>query len=291
MLIDGKGLSKQMDASIIEKVNTLKANGIEPKLAVILVGHDPASQIYVRNKHRKAKLVGIHSIDKRMPDDTTQEELLAVIHDYNRDASIHGILVQLPLPKQIDESAIIQAILPSKDVDGFSPVNLGRLFANSAEAYPVPCTPRGIMTMLDTYKVPLEGAHAVMVGSSNIVGRPLGAMLLNRNATVTYTHIYTKDMSSITRTADILIVATGVAHLIKGRDIKPGATVIDVGMDRDEAGNLVGDVDFDEAVKVAGKITPVPGGVGPMTITTLMQQTLELAEGKFSSKRQKQSVL
>ena len=145
--------------------------------------------------------------------------------------------------------------------------------------------------MLDTYKVPLEGAHAVMVGSSNIVGRPLGAMLLNRNATVTYTHIYTKDMSSITQTADILIVATGVAHLIKGRDIKPGATVIDVGMDRDKAGNLVGDVDFDEAVKVAGKITPVPGGVGPMTITTLMQQTLELAEGKFSQQRQKQSVL
>ncbi len=226
MLIDGKGLSKQMDASIIEKVNTLKSDGIDPKLAVILVGHDPASQIYVRNKHRKAKLVGIHSIDKRMPDDTTQEELLAVIHDYNRDASIHGILVQLPLPKQIDESAIIQAILPSKDVDGFSPVNLGRLFANSDEAYPVPCTPRGIMTMLDTYKVPLEGAHAVMVGSSNIVGRPLGAMLLNRNATVTYTHIYTKDMSSITQTADILIVATGVAHLIKGRDIKLGQLLL-----------------------------------------------------------------
>ncbi len=171
-----------------------------------------------------------------------------------------------------------------------SAVNLGRLFEDSAEAYPVPCTPRGIMTMLDTYHVPLEGAHAVMVGSSNIVGRPLGAMLLNRNATVSYTHKFTQDLSGITRTADILVVATGVAHLIKGQDIKPGATVIDVGMDRDENGKLVGDVDFDEAVQVAGKITPVPGGVGPMTITTLMQQTLELAEGKFSKTRERQHV-
>lgn len=278
MIIDGKKLSNQLDSSMKAEVAALRESGIEPKLVVIIVGNDPASQIYVRNKHRKAIKLGITSIIERRPQDFTQAELLALIDQYNRDESVHGILVQLPLPKQIDESAIIRAIAIEKDVDGFSPENVGKLFNNSHDHYPVSCTPKGIMTMLAHYNIDPEGQHAVIVGDSNIVGRPMGALLLNAGATVTYTHILTKDLSSFTRTADILIVATGVAHLIKAADIKPGATVIDVGMDRDENGKLVGDVDYDHAKNVAGAITPVPGGVGPMTITSLMQQTLELAK-------------
>ncbi|GAX07897.1 bifunctional 5,10-methylene-tetrahydrofolate dehydrogenase/5,10-methylene-tetrahydrofolate cyclohydrolase [Secundilactobacillus silagincola] len=278
MIIDGKALSNQLDISMKAEVKALREEGIEPKLVVIIVGNDPASQIYVRNKHRKAIKLGITSIIERRPADFTQAELLALIDQYNRDDTVHGILVQLPLPKQIDKSVIIRAIALEKDVDGFSPENVGKLFSNSHEHYPVSCTPKGIMTMLAHYKIDPAGQHAVIVGDSNIVGRPMGALLLNAGATVTYTHILTQDLSSFTRTADILIVATGVAHLIKADDIKPGATVIDVGMDRDENGKLVGDVDYDQAKEVAGAITPVPGGVGPMTITSLMQQTLELTK-------------
>lgn len=278
MIIDGKGLSNQMDSSMKAEVQALHKVGIEPKLVVIIVGHDPASQIYVRNKHRKAIKLGITSIIERRPEDFTQAELLALIDQYNQDETVHGILVQLPLPKQIDENAVIRAIAVEKDVDGFSPENVGKLFNNSHEHYPVSCTPKGIMTMLAHYNIDPAGQHAVIVGDSNIVGRPMGALLLNAGATVTYTHILTQDLSSFTRTADILIVATGVAHLIKAGDIKPGATVIDVGMNRDKNGKLVGDVDYDHAKDIAGAITPVPGGVGPMTITSLMQQTLELAK-------------
>ncbi|MCH5461407.1 bifunctional methylenetetrahydrofolate dehydrogenase/methenyltetrahydrofolate cyclohydrolase [Lactobacillus sp. LC28-10] len=270
------------------EVDAMHEAGIEPKLVVIIVGNDPASQIYVRNKHRKAIKLGITSIIERRPQDFTQAELLALIDQYNRDDSVHGILVQLPLPKQIDETTIIRAIAIEKDVDGFRPENIGKLFNNSQGYYPVSCTPKGIMTMLSHYEIDPRGQHAVIVGDSNIVGRPMGALLLNAGATVTYTHILTKDLASFTRTADILIVATGVAHLIKAAAIKPGATVIDVGMDRDENGKLVGDVDYDHAKDVAGAITPVPGGVGPMTITALMQQTLELT--KLATQRTLETV-
>lgn len=278
MIIDGKGLSNQLDSSMKTEVQALKKMGVEPKLVVIIVGNDPASQIYVRNKHRKATKLGITSIIERRPETFTQAKLLALINQYNQDETVHGILVQLPLPKQIDETAVIRAIAIEKDVDGFSPVNVGRLFSNSHEHYPVSCTPKGIMTILSHYHIDPTGQHAVIVGDSNIVGRPMGALLLNAGATVTYTHILTADLPSLTRTADILIVATGVAHLIRAADIKPGATVIDVGMNRDTNGKLVGDVDYEHAKDVAGAITPVPGGVGPMTITSLMQQTLELTK-------------
>lgn len=278
MIIDGKGLSNQLDSDMKAEVTALKEMGISPKLVVIIVGNDPASQIYVRNKHRKAVKLGIESIIERRPEDFTQVDLIALIDHYNNDDSVHGILVQLPLPKQIDETAVIRAIDIRKDVDGFNPENVGKLFSNSEGHYPVSCTPKGIMTMLSHYHIDPKGQHAVIVGDSNIVGRPMGALLLNAGATVSYTHILTQDLSAMTRTADILVVATGVAHLIKGTDIKPGATVIDVGMDRDDAGHLVGDVDFEAAQSIAGAITPVPGGVGPMTITTLMQQTIELAK-------------
>lgn len=278
MIIDGKGLSNQLDSSMKAEVQALKKMGIESKLVVIIVGNDPASQIYVRNKHRKAVKLGITSIIERRPENYSQAELLALIDQYNQDQTVHGILVQLPLPKQIDETAVIRAIAVEKDVDGFSPANVGRLFSNSHDPYPVSCTPKGIMTMLSHYQIDPAGQHAVIVGASNIVGRPMGALLLNAGATVTYTHILTADLTSFTRTADILIVAAGVAHLIKAADIKPGATVVDVGMNRDENGKLVGDVDYEHAKHVAGAITPVPGGVGPMTITSLMQQTLELTK-------------
>ncbi|MTV81085.1 bifunctional 5,10-methylenetetrahydrofolate dehydrogenase/5,10-methenyltetrahydrofolate cyclohydrolase [Secundilactobacillus folii] len=277
-IIDGKQWAQQLNVQTKAKVDDLKARGISPKLVVIIVGGDEASQIYVRNKHRKADKIGILSEIKRLPADTSQEALLSVIDGYNRDSSIHAILVQSPLPKQIDEAAITRAISPAKDVDGFHPVNVGKLYTNAKLNFPVSCTPKGIMTLLRAENVELTGANAVVVGRSNIVGRPMAALLLNAGATVTVVHTQTKGMTDYTRQADILVVATGIAHLIKGSDIKPGATVIDVGMDHDANGKLTGDVDFDSAFSVAGKLTPVPGGVGPMTIATLMQQTVELAK-------------
>lgn len=277
-LIDGKQLAKTINAQTKQAVTELKARGISPKLIVIIVGDDKASQIYVRNKQRKAVQLGIISETKQLPEETTQAELLALISQYNQDDTVHGIMVQSPLPKQIDEAAITRAILPTKDADGFNPENVGKLYSNSNLNFPVSCTPKGIMTMLKVYQVTIPGANAVIVGRSNIVGRPMAALLLNASATVTVVHSHTKDMAAYTRQADILIVATGIANLIKGEDVKPGATVIDVGMNRDENGKLTGDVDFDSAKAVAGKITPVPGGVGPMTIASLMQQTVELAK-------------
>lgn len=277
-LIDGKQLAKKVNAQTKLAVEALKSKGILPKLVVIIVGNDEASEIYVRNKHRKAQQVGIISETKRLPEETTQAELLALIDQYNQDPTVHGLMVQSPLPTQIDEAAVTRAILPAKDADGFNPENVGKLYSNSDLNFPVSCTPKGIMTMLKAYNVQLEGANAVIVGRSNIVGRPMAALLLNASATVTVVHSHTKEMQAYTRDADILIAATGIAHLIKGEDIKPGATVIDVGMNRDENGKLTGDVDFESAAAVAGKITPVPGGVGPMTIASLMQQTVELAK-------------
>lgn len=277
-LIDGKKLAKTVNAQTKQAVTELKARGIVPKLTVILVGEDKASQIYVRNKQRKAVQLGIISETKRLPEDTSQAELLKLIDQYNHDETVNGVMVQSPLPSQIDEAAVTRAILPAKDVDGFNPENVGQLYSNSSLNFPVSCTPKGIMSMLKAYQVKLAGANAVIVGRSNIVGRPMAALLLNASATVTVVHSQTKDMTAYTRDADILIVATGIANLIKGEDIKPGATVIDVGMNRDENGKLTGDVDFDSAEPVAGKITPVPGGVGPMTIATLMRQTVELTK-------------
>lgn len=277
-LIDGKQLAKKLNAETKVAVDDLKASGITPKLVVIIVGGDGASEIYVRNKHRKAEQLGIISEVTRLSATISQAELLEVIETYNQDDSVHGILVQSPLPSHIDEPTITRAITPTKDVDGFNPVNVGKLYTHSALNFPVSCTPKGIMTMLKAYHVPTAGKNAVIVGRSNIVGRPMAALLLNASATVTVVHSQTKDMKAYTREADILVVATGIPHLITGADIKPGATVIDVGMDRDEEGHLTGDVEFESANQVAGKLTPVPGGVGPMTIATLMQQTVELAK-------------
>ncbi|WP_367295093.1 bifunctional 5,10-methylenetetrahydrofolate dehydrogenase/5,10-methenyltetrahydrofolate cyclohydrolase [Levilactobacillus yonginensis] len=277
-IIDGKQLAKKVNAKTKERVSALKERGRVPGLVVIIVGDDPASAIYVRNKHRKATQLGINSIVRELPATVSQEELLAIVETYNVDPSVHGILVQSPLPVGLDEQAIVAAIAPAKDVDGFHPLNVGRLFANLPGNHPVSCTPRGIMTMLHSLPVHLRGKHAVVVGRSMIVGRPMAAMLLNADMTVSVAHIYTKNLSELTRTADVLVVATGVAHLIKEADVKPGAIVIDVGMDRDENGKLTGDVDFDGVAEKTAAITPVPGGVGPMTIATLMEQTVDLCE-------------
>ena len=277
-IIDGKQVAKQVNQATQTAVAELVAKGVQPGIAVIIVGSDPASQIYVRNKNRKATKLGMHSVVRELPATTTQAELLSIIAKYNADDQIHGILVQSPLPKQINEPLITMAIDPKKDVDGFHPTNMGKLITNFPGNYPVANTPRGIMTMLSTYGVDPAGKTAVVIGRSTIVGKPMAALLTNANATVTIAHSRTKDLKALARTADILVVATGIAHLITGEDIKPGATVIDVGMDRDANGKLVGDVDFDSAQGVAGLITPVPGGVGPMTIATLMQTTVELAK-------------
>lgn len=277
-IIDGKQLAKEVNAQTKDRVAALTQRGITPGLAVIIVGDDPASAIYVRNKHKKATQLGINSIVRQLPATVSQAELVAIVQAYNADPAIHGILVQSPLPVGLDEQAIVATIDPAKDVDGFHPLNVGRLFANLPGKYPVSCTPRGIMTMLDSLNLHLRGKRAVVVGRSRIVGRPMAAMLINADMTVSVAHVYTKDLSEITREADVLVVATGVTHLIKRNDVKPGAVVIDVGMDRDENGKLTGDVDFDGVFDRAGAITPVPGGVGPMTIATLMQQTVDLCE-------------
>jgi len=277
-IIDGKQLAKEVNAQTKDRVAALTQRGITPGLAVIIVGDDPASTIYVRNKHKKATQLGINSIVRQLPATVSQAELIAIVQAYNADPTVHGILVQSPLPVGLDEQAIVATIDPAKDVDGFHPLNVGRLFANLPGKYPVSCTPRGIMTMLDSLHLHLRGKRAVIVGRSRIVGRPMAAMLINADMTVSVAHVYTKDLSELTPEADVLVVATGVTHLIKRNDVKPGAIVIDVGMDRDENGKLTGDVDFDGVFDRAGAITPVPGGVGPMTIATLMQQTVDLCE-------------
>ncbi|HIW72154.1 MAG TPA: bifunctional methylenetetrahydrofolate dehydrogenase/methenyltetrahydrofolate cyclohydrolase [Candidatus Levilactobacillus faecigallinarum] len=277
-IIDGKQLAKDQNDQTKQRVAALASRGIVPGLAVIIVGEDPASAIYVRNKHRKAEQLGINSIVRRLPATISQADLLAVVADYNQDPTIHGILVQSPLPAGLDEPAVINAIDPRKDVDGFHPLNVGRMYTNLPGNYPVSCTPRGIMTMLESLHTPLRGKHAVVVGRSNIVGRPMAALLLNADMSVTITHKFGSNLRALTTTADVLVVATGVAHLIKEVDVKPGAIVIDVGMDRDENGKLTGDVDFDGVKDKVAAITPVPGGVGPMTIATLMRQTVDLCE-------------
>lgn len=275
-LIDGKGLAQKMQAELAEKVARLKEKeGLVPGLVVILVGADSASQIYVKNKERSATKAGFYSETVRLSADISQEQLLEVVDQYNRNSRFHGILVQLPLPDHIDEEEVVLAIDPNKDVDGFHHVNTGRLW--SGKPAMIPCTPAGIMKMFEVYGVDLEGKNAVVVGRSNIVGKPMAALLLEADATVTSTHSRTKNLVDITKTADILVVAIGRSKFITADYVKPGAVVIDVGMNRDENGKLSGDVDFEAVEPIADLITPVPGGVGPMTITMLLEQTYEAA--------------
>lgn len=278
-IIDGKALAKKINAQTKELVAQLKEKqNIIPGIAVVIAGDDAASLIYTRNKHNKAIKLGINSVLKKFPADVSQDELLAEIEKLNNDDTIDAILVQQPLPPQLDPEVITNAILPAKDVDGLNPLNLGKLFANQHGNYPVACTSRGIMRMLAEYNIDLQGKNAVIVGRSILVGKPLLALLNNANATVTMAGRSTSDLSALTKTADILIVATGVPNLIKATDVKSGAVVIDVGINRLSDGKLTGDVDFAAVRAKAQAITPVPGGVGPMTIATLMEQTVDLAQ-------------
>ena len=276
-IIDGKLVSSKIRANIKEDVAAFtKKNGVTPALAVILVGEDPASQVYVRNKHKACLEAGIRSIEIKLPEDTSEEDLLTKIRDLNSDESVHGILVQLPLPRHINEDNIINSISQDKDVDAFHPANVGKIVIGKYDF--LPCTPAGIMSLLDYYNVTIEGKRCVVVGRSNIVGKPMALLLLERNGTVTVAHSRTVNLPSITREADILVVAVGRPNFIGADMVKDGAVVVDVGINRIADGRLVGDVDFAEVSKKASLITPVPGGVGPMTITTLLRNTLKAAE-------------
>lgn len=270
--MDGKALAEKMQGQLAEKTAVLKEKtGVEPGLVVILVGDNPASQVYVRNKERSALAAGFRSEVIRLPETITQAELLAVIERYNQDMAWHGILVQLPLPVHIDEEAILLAIDPDKDVDGFHPMNMGKFW--SGHPVMIPSTPAGIMELLREYDINPEGKKALVIGRSNIVGKPMAQLLLDANATVTIAHSRTENLPALAREADILVVAIGRGHFVTKDFVKEGAVVIDVGMNRDENGKLIGDVAFDEVNEIASYITPVPGGVGPMTITMLMEQT------------------
>ena len=274
-IIDGKSIALSVRQGLEPRVEALKAKGVTPGLTVVVVGDDPASAIYVRNKERASNKLGMNGTVLRLPGETTQEELLNVVRKLNADDSIHGILVQLPLPKHIDEHAILREIDPDKDVDGFHAMNAGRLL-NGEKGF-VACTPKGVMRLLETTGVDLNGKNAVVVGRSNIVGKPMALLLLQKNCTVTIAHSRTRNLADVTRSADILVVAVGRAGMITGDMIKPGAIVMDVGINRVD-GKVVGDVDFESAKEVASYITPVPGGVGAMTIAMLMENTVEAAE-------------
>ncbi|WP_138415869.1 bifunctional methylenetetrahydrofolate dehydrogenase/methenyltetrahydrofolate cyclohydrolase FolD [Aquibacillus sediminis] len=275
-IIYGNELAANLREEMKQEVEQLKQKNITPSLTVILIGDDPASQSYVRGKQKASDKVGVDSELILLPESTTQQELVDRITKLNQDESVHGILVQLPLPNHIDEQVIIETIDPNKDVDGFHPVNIGRMMTGKDTFYP--CTPYGIITMLKSKNIEIAGKHAVIVGRSNIVGKPVGQLLLNENATVTYCHSKTKDMKQYTRDADIVIVAVGKMHFITGDDIKDGAVVIDVGINRKEDGKLTGDVEFESAQQKASYITPVPKGVGPMTITMLLHNTIKSAK-------------
>jgi len=274
--IDGNALSQILRADVTNRATALKANGITPGLAVILVGENPASQVYVRNKVKACHDSGLHSLLEKHPDSLTQEALLDRISVLNQDTSIHGILVQLPLPKHIDAQKVIEAISPAKDVDGFHIASAGALMTGMPGFWP--CTPYGCMKMLESIGYELKGKHAVVIGRSNIVGKPMALMLLQMNATVTICHSATQDLKAITLQADVIVAAVGKRNILTADMVKPGAVVLDVGMNRNEEGKLCGDVDFAGVEQVAGYITPVPGGVGPMTITMLLVNTLEAAE-------------
>jgi methylenetetrahydrofolate dehydrogenase (NADP+) / methenyltetrahydrofolate cyclohydrolase len=275
-LIDGNALSRQLRADVSARVTALKARGITPGLAVVLVGDNPASQVYVRNKVKACEDTGMHSVLERWPATLSEAELLARVEALNHDATIHGILVQLPLPAHIDAQKVIEAISPAKDVDGFHIASAGALMTGMPGFWP--CTPYGCMKMLESIGYELKGKHAVVIGRSNIVGKPMALMLLQQNATVTICHSGTKDLKALTLQADVIVAAVGKRNVLTADMVKPGAVVLDVGMNRNDEGKLCGDVDFDGVKEVAGWITPVPGGVGPMTITMLMVNTLESAE-------------
>ena len=275
-ILDGKALAAEIRSEVKTQVAALAEKGVSTALAVILVGDDSASQVYVRNKIKACADTGIRSLEFRMPAETTQQQLLAKIAELNADETVDGILVQLPLPKQINADAVISAIAPAKDVDGFHVANAGALVTGKQGF--VPCTPFGVMRLIEKSGVNPRGKSAVIVGRSNIVGKPMALLLLAADATVTVAHSRTPDLSAVTRNADILVAAVGRAKLIKADMVKPGAVVIDVGMNRDETGKLCGDVDFAAVKEIAGSITPVPGGVGPMTIAMLMQNTVLAAQ-------------
>ncbi|HFR3186103.1 TPA: bifunctional methylenetetrahydrofolate dehydrogenase/methenyltetrahydrofolate cyclohydrolase [Streptococcus suis] len=273
-VIDGKALGVKLQAALAEKTARLKEEkGLVPGLVVILVGENPASQVYVRNKERSALAAGFKSEVVRVPDTISESDLLDLIERYNQEDEWHGILVQLPLPAHISEEKVLLAIDPDKDVDGFHPTNMGKFW--SGHPVMIPSTPAGIMEMFKEYQIELEGKSALVIGRSNIVGKPMAQLLLDANATVTIAHSRTKNLPELARQADILVVAIGRGHFVTKEFVKPGAVVIDVGMNRDENGKLIGDVKYDEVSEVASYITPVPGGVGPMTITMLMEQTYE----------------
>lgn len=275
-LINGKEIAGKVTEKVKERVDNLKAKGITPGLAVVLVGSDPASQTYVNSKTRTCERLGMYSVMIELEETISEEELLNSVEKLNQDEKIHGILVQLPLPKQINEDRVIAAISPLKDVDGFHPVSVGKMMIGQPTF--LSCTPFGVMKLLEYSDIEIEEKHAVVIGRSNIVGKPMGQLLLQKNATVTYCHSKTKNLHNITKQADILIVATGQPKMIDSSYLKEGVVVIDVGIHRNEDNKLCGDVDFASAKEVASKITPVPGGVGPMTIAMLMENTCLAAE-------------
>ena len=276
MIIDGKKISTEIKDELKEQVAQLRSEGVEVTLAVVKVGEDPASAVYVRNKEKACEYIGINSKKIEMPEETTEEELLKLVYDLNNDPAINGILVQLPLPKHIDENKILLAIDPMKDVDGFHPVNVGKMVIGE-ESF-LPCTPAGIIEMIKRSGLDIEGKECVIIGRSNIVGKPMAILMLRENATVTVTHSRTKDLKEVCKRADIIVAALGKAKFVTKDFVKDGAIIIDVGMDRDEDGKLCGDVDFDEVKTKASAITPVPGGVGPMTVTMLLVNCLRSVE-------------
>ncbi len=270
-ILDGKATAKTVRAEAARRVASLRAAGVVPGLAVVLVGEDAASEVYVRNKDRAGTEVGLEVQTVRLPADTSQAELMAVVDGLNRDTAVHGILVQLPLPKGLDSAPVLRLLDPAKDVDGLHPENVARLWRG--EEGLVPCTPAGCIEILDRHGIAIEGQRAVVIGRSQLVGKPVAALLLARNATVTLAHSRTRDLPGLCREADILVAAVGRAEMVRGDWIRPGAAVLDVGINRTESGSLVGDVAFAEACEKAGAITPVPGGIGPMTIAMLLSNT------------------
>ncbi|WP_163652809.1 bifunctional methylenetetrahydrofolate dehydrogenase/methenyltetrahydrofolate cyclohydrolase FolD [Listeria sp. PSOL-1] len=277
-IIDGKKLAKEIQERVTKEVSELVRQGKKPGLAVVLVGDNQASRTYVRNKQKRTEECGMKSVLIELPENVSEEKLLKTVEELNQDESIHGILVQLPLPKHISEEKVIDTISQKKDVDGFHPANVGNLFIGKETL--VPCTPAGIIELIKSTSTKIEGKRAVVIGRSNIVGKPVAQLLLQENATVTIAHSRTKDLPEVASEADILVVATGLAKFVKKNYVKQGAVVIDVGMDRDENNKLCGDVDFDDVLEKAGFITPVPGGVGPMTIAMLLMNTLKAATKK-----------
>lgn len=282
-LLSGKAVSARVKEELKKEAAVLTAEGTKPGLAVVIVGDDPASKVYVANKEKACAELDFYSEKHALPADTTEEDLLALIDRLNNDPKIHGILVQLPLPDHLDDKIIINHILPEKDVDAFHPINVGKIMIGDFDF--VPCTPAGVMELIKESGVSAEGKECVVIGRSNIVGKPMSMLLLHQNGTVTMCHSRTQNLPEVTRRADILVAAVGIPKFVKADMVKPGAVVIDVGMDRDENGKLCGDVDFAEVEPIAGAITPVPGGVGPMTIAMLMRNTLTAAKRAHEKKK------